>query len=51
MVAGRKVISVQIVQTKPLVGSRTTVEAVDPYLEVAVAARTTTEKEAGTLED
>jgi predicted cobalt transporter CbtA len=49
MLAGRKVTSVQIVQTNPLVENRITVEVVEPHLEVAVAARTTTEKEAGTL--
>jgi hypothetical protein len=51
MVAGRKVIFVLIVQTNQRVGSRITEEVVEPHLEVAVAARTTTEKEAGTLGD
>jgi hypothetical protein len=49
MVAGRKVIFILIVQTNQRVGGRITEEVVEPHLEVAVAARTTTEKEAGTL--
>jgi hypothetical protein len=54
MLAGRKGIFVQIVQINQLVDGRITVEAspeemVDLHLEVAVAARTTTGKESGTL--
>jgi hypothetical protein len=54
MLAGRKGIFVQIVQINQLVDGRITVEAnpeevVDLHLEVAVAARMTTEKEAETL--
>jgi hypothetical protein len=55
MLAGRKGISVQIVLINQLVDGRITVEArqevVDLQLEVAVAAGTTMEKEAGTLGD
>jgi hypothetical protein len=54
MLAGRKVIFVQIVQINQLVDDRIIVEVspeevVDLHLEVAVAARMITEKEAGTL--
>jgi hypothetical protein len=54
MLAGRKGIFVQIVQINQLVDGRIIVEAsqeevVDLHLEVAVAARTTMEKEARTL--
>jgi hypothetical protein len=56
MLAGRKGIFVQIVLINQLEDGRITGEAspeevVGPHLEVAVAARTTTEKEAGTLGD
>jgi hypothetical protein len=51
MVAGRKGIFVQIVLINQLEEGRITVEAVKPHLEAVVAARTTTEKEAGTLGD
>jgi hypothetical protein len=56
LLAGRKGISVQIAQINQLVDGRITVEArpelvADLHLEVAVAARMTTEKEAGTLGD
>jgi hypothetical protein len=51
MVAGRKVISVLIVQINQLVEGRITEVMVEPHLEVAVAARTTTVKKAGTLGD
>jgi hypothetical protein len=49
MLAGRKGISIQIVQINQVVDGRITVEVsqeevVDLHLEVAVAARTTTEK-------
>jgi hypothetical protein len=55
MLAGRKGIFVLIVLKNQLVDGRITREAsqeevVDLHLEVEVAARTTTEKEAGTLE-
>jgi hypothetical protein len=54
MLAGRKGISVRIVLINQLEDGRITGEAsqeevVDLHPEVAVAARTTTEKEAGTL--
>jgi hypothetical protein len=54
MLAGRKGISVQIVLINQLVDGRIIVvvsqeEVVDLHLEVAAAARTTTEKEAGIL--
>jgi hypothetical protein len=54
MLAGRKGISVRIVLINQLEDGRITGEAsqeevVDRHLEVAVAARTTMEKEAGTL--
>jgi hypothetical protein len=56
MVAGRKVIFIRIVQTNQWEDGRITGEAsleevVDPHLEVVVAARMTTVKEAGTLGD
>jgi hypothetical protein len=56
MLVGRKGIFVQIVLVNQLEDGRITGEAspkevVDPHLEVAVAARTTTGKEAGTLGD
>jgi hypothetical protein len=54
MLAGRKVIFVQIVQINQLVDGRIIVEVspgevVDLHLEVAIAARMTMEKEAGIL--
>jgi hypothetical protein len=54
MLVGKKVIFVQIVQINLLGGGRIIVEVsqeevVDLHLEVAVAARTTMEKEAETL--
>jgi hypothetical protein len=54
MVAGRKVIFALIVQINQLedgliTGEASLEEVDDLHLEVAVAARTTTEKEAGTL--
>jgi hypothetical protein len=54
MLMGRKGISIQIVLINQLEDGRITEEAsqeevVDPHLEVVVAARTTMEKEVGTL--
>jgi hypothetical protein len=56
MLAGRKGIFAQIVLINQLGDGRITEEVspevvVDPHLEVAVAARMTTGKEAGTLGD
>jgi hypothetical protein len=56
LLAGRKGISIQIVQINLLVDSRITAEArqeevADLHLEVAVAARMGTEKEARILGD
>jgi hypothetical protein len=56
MLAGRKGIFVRIALINQLEDGRITGEAspeevVDSHLEVVVAARTTTEKEAGTLGD